>query len=236
VIELRDVRKVYLLGEVEVHALRGVDLRIEDGEKVAIMGPSGCGKSTMMNLIGLLDTPSSGSITLDGREVSELGEDELAAARNARIGFVFQTFQLLPRVSALRQVMLPLQYARRRRNGRGLGARVPRAEREARARQALIDVGLGDRMAHDPSELSGGQRQRVAIARALVNAPSIVLADEPTGNLDSVSGAEILKLFDALHVERGITFVTVTHDEAIAERATRILRMFDGRIVADERA
>ncbi len=232
-IALRDVTKVYLLGEVEVRALRGVSLDIASGEKVAIMGPSGCGKSTMMNLLGLLDTPSAGTITLDGREVSELGEDELAAARNARIGFVFQTFQLLPRVSAMRQVMLPLQYARGSK-AEGATPTVPRAEREARARQALVDVGLADRMAHDPSELSGGQRQRVAIARALVNEPSIVLADEPTGNLDSVSGAEILALFEQLHAERGITFVTVTHDEAIAERASRILRMHDGLIVADE--
>ncbi len=232
-IELREVRKVYLLGEVEVHALRGVSLRIEDGEKVAIMGPSGCGKSTMMNLVGLLDSPTMGTIHLDGREVSDLGEDEQAAARNERIGFVFQTFQLLPRQSALRQVMLPLQYARGRSDGSG--TRPSRAEREARARQELVDVGLADRMAHDPSELSGGQRQRVAIARALVNTPSIVLADEPTGNLDSVSGGEILDLFERLHAERGITFVTVTHDEVIAERATRILRMHDGRIVEDER-
>ncbi len=218
VIEARGLWKSYLMGSVEIHALAGVDITIERGEYVAIMGPSGSGKSTLMNLIGCLDTPTKGSYLLNGREVSTMEDDELATIRNREIGFVFQTFQLLPRAQALRNVELPLVY-------RG----VPARDRRERARQALERVDLGDRLEHRPNELSGGQRQRVAIARALVNEPSIVLADEPTGNLDSATGEEILALFDQLH-RQGHTLIVVTHERAVAAHAKRVVRLRDGRI------
>jgi len=226
-IEIREVTKVYPMGEVEVRALRGVTLSIELGEWVAIMGPSGSGKSTLMHIIGCLDTPTSGEYVLDGVNVSQMTDNQLAAIRNRKIGFVFQTFNLLARATALNQVMLPLQYTRD-------GARVPLAERRKRAEEALAMVGLSDRMHHRPSELSGGQRQRVAIARALVNAPSILLADEPTGNLDSKSGAEVMEIFHQLHEERGITVVMVTHDPAIAAHGRRIIHLMDGLVVREE--
>ncbi len=222
-IEIEEITKAYQMGQVQVHALRGVSLRIEQGEWIAIMGPSGSGKSTLMHVIGCLDTPTSGIYRLNGVEVGRMSENQLAAVRNRQIGFVFQTFNLLSRTSALRQVMLPMQYARD-------GARVPLTERERRARQALEMVGLGDRMDHHPTELSGGQQQRVAIARALVNDPAIILADEPTGNLDSKSGAEVMEILRRLHRERGITVVMVTHDEEIGAQAERIVRLRDGVI------
>ncbi len=218
VIEARGLWKSYLMGSVEIHALAGVDITIERGEYVAIMGPSGSGKSTLMNLIGCLDTPTKGSYLLNGREVSTMEDDELATIRNREIGFVFQTFQLLPRAQALRNVELPLVYGG-----------VPARDRRERARQALERVDLGDRLEHRPNELSGGQRQRVAIARALVNEPSIVLADEPTGNLDSATGEEILALFDQLH-RQGHTLIVVTHERAVAAHAKRVVRLRDGRI------
>jgi putative ABC transport system ATP-binding protein len=220
-IDIRDITKVYEMGEEKVHALSGVSLGVDRGEYVAIMGPSGSGKSTLMNLIGCLDTPTSGSYILNGREVARMTDDELAAIRNQEIGFVFQTFNLLPRTTALQQVELPLVYS-------GLSRR----ERRERAVRALEAVGLADRMTHHPSELSGGQRQRVAVARALVNNPSILLADEPTGNLDSQTGAEIMALFDDLNV-RGNTIVLVTHEEDIAAHARRIVRLLDGKIRDD---
>ena len=224
-IEIENVTKTYLMGEVEVHALRGVSLRIERGEWVAIMGPSGSGKSTLMNVIGCLDTPTSGLYRLDGVEVGSMDDNQLADVRNRQIGFVFQTFNLLPRTSALKQVMLPMQY-RRNQHRRSLG------ERERRAREALEMVGLGDRMDHHPTELSGGQQQRVAIARALGNEPNTILADEPTGNLDSTSGNEVMKILHWLHEEKCITVVMVTHEEEIGEQAERIIRLYDGQIVA----
>lgn len=224
-IELEDVTKVYQMGQVQVHALRGVSLQIEQGEWVAIMGPSGSGKSTLMHIIGCLDTPTSGVYRLNGVEVGRMSENQLAAVRNRQIGFVFQTFNLLPRTSALRQVMLPMQYTRD-------GARVPLGERERRARQALEMVGLGDRLDHHPTELSGGQQQRVAIARALVNNPSIILADEPTGNLDSQSSEEILALLHQLH-EQGTTIVMVTHELDVAAHAGRIVLIRDGLVSSD---
>ena len=223
-IEIENVTKVYQMGEVEVHALRGVSLRIEQGEWVAIMGPSGSGKSTLMHIVGCLDTPTSGIYRLGDVEVGNMSDDQLATVRNRQIGFVFQTFNLLARTDALKQVMLPMQYSRD-------GARIRLAEREQRARQALEMVGLGDRMGHQPTELSGGQQQRVAIARALVNSPAIILADEPTGNLDSRSGDEVIGIFHQLHEEKGITVVMVTHDEEIGAQAQRIVRLRDGLVV-----
>ncbi len=221
-IDIRDITKVYEMGEEKVHALSGVSLAVERGEYVAIMGPSGSGKSTLMNLIGCLDTPSSGSYILNGKEVARMTDDELAAIRNQEIGFVFQTFNLLPRTSAIQQVELPLVYG-------GFA----RKERRERAIKSLKAVGLGDRMSHTPNELSGGQRQRVAVARALINDPSILLADEPTGNLDSQTGAEIMALFDELN-GRGNTIVVVTHEEDIAAHARRIVRLLDGKIRDDK--
>jgi putative ABC transport system ATP-binding protein len=220
-IDIRDITKVYEMGAQKVRALDGVSLQVDRGEYVAIMGPSGSGKSTLMNLVGCLDTPTSGSYVLNGREVARMSDDELAAIRNQEIGFVFQTFNLLPRTTALHQVELPLVYS-------GL----PRKDRRDRAIAALNAVGLGDRMTHHPSELSGGQRQRVAVARALINDPSILLADEPTGNLDSQTGAEIMALFDELNA-KGNTIVLVTHEEDIAAHARRIVRLLDGKIRDD---
>jgi len=223
-IEIADITKVYQMGQVEVHALRGVSLQITRGEWVAIMGPSGSGKSTLMHVIGCLDTPTSGTYRLDEVEVGGMEDDQLAVIRNRQIGFVFQTFNLLARTSALKQVMLPMQYSRD-------GARIPASERKQRAQESLEMVGLGDRMDHQPTELSGGEQQRVAIARALVNDPPIIMADEPTGNLDSTSGAEVMEILHRLHEEKGITVVMVTHDEEIGAQAERIVRLRDGRVV-----
>ncbi|MFQ6102271.1 MAG: ABC transporter ATP-binding protein [Anaerolineae bacterium] len=227
-IEIENVTKIYQMGEVEVHALRGVSLEIERGEWVAIMGPSGSGKSTLMHVVGCLDTPTSGVYRLDGIEVGGMEDNQLAAIRNQQIGFVFQTFNLLPRTSALKQVMLPMQYTRD-------GQRIPLAERARRAQEALEMVGLGDRMDHQPTELSGGEQQRVAIARALVNNPAIIMADEPTGNLDSKAGAEVMEILHRLHEERGITVLMVTHDEEIGAQAGRIVRLRDGLVVDEVR-
>jgi len=218
IIETRGLRKEYQMGSETIYALRGVDLQIKRNEYVAVMGPSGSGKSTLMNLIGCLDTPTAGEYVLNGQTVQGLEDDELARIRNREIGFVFQTFNLLPRASALHNVELPLIYA-------GVAAR----ERTERASDALERTGLGDRMSHKPNELSGGQRQRVAIARALVNEPSILLADEPTGNLDSVTSADIMDVFDVLH-ESGQTIIMVTHELEISERAQRTITLRDGMI------
>ncbi|HEU5208270.1 MAG TPA: ABC transporter ATP-binding protein [Longimicrobiales bacterium] len=224
VIRIDRLTKDYILGAETVHALRGVDLVVHRNEYIAIMGPSGSGKSTLMNLIGCLDTPSGGEYWLNGQAVSQLTDDDLARIRNREIGFVFQTFNLLPRATALHNVELPLVYA-------GVGAK----DRRERAARMLERVGLGDRMTHRPSELSGGQRQRVAIARALINDPAILLADEPTGNLDSQTGAEIMALFETLH-EQGQTIVLVTHELDIAQHARRQIFLKDGVIERDERS
>ena len=221
VLELRDVVRTYQLGAERVHALRGISLDIADNEYVAIMGPSGSGKSTLMNIIGCLDVPTSGTYSLGGEPVASKDESELAEIRNRMIGFVFQTFNLIPRADILHNVELPLIYG-------GIG----RVERLERARSALEKVGLAERIRHRPNELSGGQRQRVAIARALVFEPSIILADEPTGNLDSKTGAEIMSLFDELHAS-GQTIILVTHEDMIASHAARTIRLHDGRIESD---
>ena len=223
VIRTYDLWKTYIMGDQEINAVSGVDIEIKRGEYVAIMGPSGSGKSTLMNLIGCLDTPTAGQYWLAGTEVSRMTDDELARVRNQQIGFVFQTFNLLPRASALHNVELPLIYA-------GLRTR----ERRERAERALASCGLADRMDHRPSELSGGQRQRVAIARALVTEPSIILADEPTGNLDSTTSEEIMKVLEELHRTRGQTIVMVTHEADIARHAARIVTLHDGRVSSDQ--
>ena len=222
-IETRDLWKTYVMGSEEIHALSGVTVEIERGEYAAIMGPSGSGKSTLMNLIGCLDTPSKGSYLLNGKQVGEMNDNELARIRNEEIGFVFQTFNLLPRASALHNVELPLVYAG-----------VPARDRQQRAKSALEQVELSDRMSHRPNELSGGQRQRVAIARALVNNPSILLADEPTGNLDSKTGAEIMALFGRLH-DAGNTIILVTHEADVAAHADRAIHLRDGQVEKDVR-
>jgi len=221
VIQMRDLARSYVMGAETVNALRGVSLEIRRNEYVAIMGPSGSGKSTMMNLIGCLETPTRGEYWLNGQEVSRMPDDALARVRNREIGFVFQTFNLLPRASALQNVELPLVYGG-----------VPARERRERSRAALTKVGLGDRMGHRPNELSGGQRQRVAIARALVNEPAILLADEPTGNLDSTTSEEIMRVFENLHAQ-GQTIIMVTHEPDIAAHADRIIVLRDGRIASD---
>lgn len=223
IIELKSITKMYDMGGAEeVHALQGVSLTIRKNEYVAIMGPSGSGKSTLMNIIGCLDTPSSGQYIFNGVNVSEMSDNELARVRNKEIGFVFQTFNLLPRSDALHNVELPLIYAGR-----------PSAERRKKAQETLQSVGLGERSHHKPNELSGGQRQRVAVARALVTSPSIILADEPTGNLDSKTGEEIMTLFEELH-QLGNTIILVTHEADIAEHADRIIRIRDGKVESDE--
>ncbi|MCH8557450.1 MAG: ABC transporter ATP-binding protein [Balneolia bacterium] len=221
-IDIREMTKSYIMGEQRVDALRGVSLSIKKNEYVAIMGPSGSGKSTLMNMIGCLDTPTSGNYFLNGSDVSSLSDDELATVRNKEIGFVFQTFNLLPRSSCLANVELPLIYAG-----------MPATERRERAIKMLESVNLGDRVHHRPNELSGGQRQRVAVARALINRPSIILADEPTGNLDSKTGVEIMKLFETLYQD-GNTIILVTHEEDIAGHARRIVRLKDGLLESDE--
>jgi putative ABC transport system ATP-binding protein len=223
-IQVKDLYKIYQMGNAEVRALDGVSLKIEQNEYVSIMGPSGSGKSTLMNLIGCLDTPTSGDFFMDGINVASMTDDELARIRNKKIGFVFQTFNLLPKSTSLRNVELPLIY-----NGE-----IKAGNRKALAMKAMERVGLGDRVNHKPNELSGGQRQRVAVARALVNDPAIILADEPTGNLDSKTGEEIMALFDELH-RQGNTIILVTHEEDIAAHAHRVIRLLDGKIATDEK-
>lgn len=223
-IETHNLWKTYEMGAEKIHALREVSISIEKGEYVAIMGPSGSGKSTLMNLIGCLDTPTQGEYLLNGKKVNQMNDDELANIRNREVGFVFQTFNLLPRATALHNVELPLIY-----NGS------PAVERKEKAEAALRRVDLGDRMYHKPSELSGGQRQRVALARALANDPSLLLADEPTGNLDSKTSIDIMRLFEQLH-RQGNTIIVVTHEESIARSAHRVLSILDGKIASDERA
>lgn len=222
IINIEHIAKIYQVGSEEVHALADVSLKIDKNEYLAIMGPSGSGKSTLMNILGCLDTPTKGLYDFKGENVSEMSDNELAKIRNREIGFVFQTFNLLPRSDALHNVELPLIYAG-----------VPSSERKEKARQALINVGLGDRIHHKPNELSGGQRQRVAVARALVTEPAIILADEPTGNLDSKTGEEIMGLFHDIH-EQGNTIIIVTHEEYIAKHAARIIRVRDGNVESDE--
>jgi putative ABC transport system ATP-binding protein len=221
-IEIKDIKRNFVLGNEIVYVLKGIDLEIKKGEYVALMGPSGSGKSTLMNLLGCLDTPTSGSYVLNGKDVSKMDDNELAEIRNKEIGFVFQTFNLLPRTTALDNVALPMVYA-------GFS----KTERNIRATEVLKQVNLGDRMDHQPNQLSGGQRQRVAIARALVNHPSIILADEPTGNLDSITSVEIMKLFGDIHAN-GNTVILVTHEEEIASYAHRIIRLRDGIIESDK--
>lgn len=223
IINIEHIAKIYQVGLEEVRALSDISIRIDKNEYVAIMGPSGSGKSTLMNVLGCLDTPSSGKYDFNNQNVSEMNDNQLAKIRNKEIGFVFQTFNLLPRSDALHNVELPLIYAG-----------VSTSERRERARQALIDVGLGNRIHHKPNELSGGQRQRVAVARALVTNPSIILADEPTGNLDSKTGEEIMLLFNEIH-DKGNTIILVTHEEYIAEHAARIVRLKDGLVESDEK-
>ena len=223
VIEVRNIIRDFKLGTETVHVLKGIDLDIKRGDYVAFMGPSGSGKSTFMNLLGCLDTPTSGSYVLNGIDVSSLSDDELADIRNTEIGFVFQTFNLLPRTTALDNVALPMIYAGKSKK-----------DRNVRATEVLISVGLGDRMDHQPNQLSGGQRQRVAVGRALVNFPSIILADEPTGNLDSKTGVEIMALFDQIHKE-GNTVIVVTHEEEVAAHAHRVIRLRDGIVESDVR-
>jgi putative ABC transport system ATP-binding protein len=223
VIWVEDLHKIYKMGDNEVHALRGVSLTVRRGEIVAIMGPSGSGKSTLMNILGCLDQPTYGLYVLDSQDVSKMSDDALAAARNKMVGFVFQSFNLLARTSALENVVLPLVYAG-----------VTHKQRRKRAREVLESVGLGDRLDHTPNELSGGQQQRVAIARALVNDPAIILADEPTGNLDSKSGKEIMEILQRLNRDSGITVILVTHDPDITRYAQRVIQLFDGKILREE--
>ncbi|MET0760633.1 MAG: ABC transporter ATP-binding protein [Flavobacterium sp.] len=220
-IKITNIKRDFVLGNEIVYVLKGIDLEINKGEYVALMGPSGSGKSTLMNLLGCLDTPTSGSYILNGKDVSQMKDDELAEIRNKEIGFVFQTFNLLPRTTALDNVALPMIYAG-----------YSKSDRKARAEQVLTQVGLADRMDHQPNQLSGGQRQRVAVARALVNSPSIILADEPTGNLDSKTSVEIMNLFNEIHTN-GNTVIVVTHEEEIAKHAHRIIRLRDGLIESD---
>jgi putative ABC transport system ATP-binding protein len=219
VVQAKELTKIYRMGEMEVQALNGASLEIERGETVAIMGPSGSGKSTLMNILGCLDRPSDGDYYLDGENVAQMGDDQLATVRNLKVGFIFQSFNLLPRASALSNVELPLRYSA-----------IHGSERRRKAREALKAVGLGDRMDHRPSELSGGQQQRVAIARALVNEPAIIMADEPTGNLDSKTGEEIMDLLMRLNQESGVTLIMVTHDPDVASRTGRIIRIRDGQV------